>query len=500
MPTSAVSPVRLHLSWRRSGDSFDIALAVNRLLARECAVWWCLKRSGAAEAGDYLVEGPADLAEGLAALGLSVTRWSGPLPAPARALESPRIALLAGKASAYPYFAYYALCLTRLGLSYEPVGGDEILRGALDRANLFVLPGGFATWGLDSSEESPGADAAVRAFMEAGGACIGSCGGAYYLSAGRPAWTGTVWARPRYTHEYLQSGTGIVSLRMADALLGLGCPSTVEVPYFHGPIYEEVGSGSGVVAVFEKLCLPGRLAIDNPLEARRFRREMAGRPAILRARGRRGRAVLFSPHPEMGDLVRKYVALDGYVRHYVSVRGRRTMVETLRAYRPLDSPSFRLILNAVHALMLDAVGRRSGCMPKAPRSASHATRPLSNLRSFKQAAGKLLTSLRIPRSTEHGAVVQTLAEDLAGRIAPTASSVARALRLLSATPGSEGPRILHAWNHLATQGIETLAQGMISRRPVAERLMHVELAIGLWDAWRRLIDAELALAPAGSRR
>ncbi len=109
-------PVRLHLSWRRNGDNFDVALAVNRLLAHNHPVWWCLKPSGTIEAGDYLLEGPPDLADRLSALGLSATRRFGRLPQDARPLESPRISLLAGHASAYPYFAYYALCLTRLGL------------------------------------------------------------------------------------------------------------------------------------------------------------------------------------------------------------------------------------------------------------------------------------------------------------------------------------------------------------------------------------------------
>lgn len=493
-------PVRLHLSWRRNGDSFDVALAVNRLLAHNHRVWWCLRSSGTAEAGDYLVEGPSVLAERLSALGLSTIRWSGRLPRAARPLESPRISLLAGHASAYPYFAYYAVCLTRLGLSYDPVGGAEIAQAALCAANLFVLPGGFATWGLDTAEAAPGADANVRTFLERGGACIGSCGGAYYLSAGRPAWTGTVWARPRYTHEYLQSGTGIVSLRLTDHLLALGCPATVEVPYYHGPIYDDVGPGSEVAALFDNLSLPGRLAIDNPLDARRFRREMVGRPAILRAQGPRGHAVLFSPHPEMGDLVRKYIALDGYVRHYVSIRGRRTMEETLRAYLPLDSPAFRLVLNAAHALMMQSPACRRGNTPEAMRIGAHAASPLESLRSFQKAVGRILTPLRMPRSTEHGAVVRTVAKDLAGRLAPAASSLAMALRRVSATPGTEGQRILHAWNHLAMHGTETLAQGLSSRRPVAERLMHVELAICLWDAWRRLIEAELTLAPVRSRR
>ncbi|HWU40453.1 MAG TPA: hypothetical protein VN203_22625, partial [Candidatus Acidoferrum sp.] len=167
-------PFRLHLSWRRNRDNFDVAVAVNRLLAHNHSVWWCLQPSWTIEAGDYLLEGSSLLAEQLAAFGLTTTRWSGRLPSGVRRLETPSIALLAGQASAYPYFAYYALCLTRLGLTYYPVSGAEILRDGLYGANLFVLPGGFAIWGLDMSEQSPGADGVVREFLERGGACIGS--------------------------------------------------------------------------------------------------------------------------------------------------------------------------------------------------------------------------------------------------------------------------------------------------------------------------------------
>jgi hypothetical protein len=492
--------VRLHLSWRRNGDNFDVALAVNRLLAHNHPIWWCLKSSGTAEAGDYLLEGPSSLAERLSALNVSTVRWCGRLPQGAQRLEPPRISLLAGQASAYPYFAYYALCLTRLGLSYDPVGGAEIAQDGLHGANLFVLPGGFATWGLDMSENSPGADAVVRAFLEKGGACIGSCGGAYYLSAGRHGWTGTAWARPRYTHEYLQSGTGIVSLRLADHLLAVGCPPTMEVPYYHGPIYDDAGPGVKVAGVFHDLCLPGRLAIDNPLEASRFKREMAGRPAILRAQGSRGRAILFSPHPEMGDLVRKYVALDGYVRRYLPIRGQRTMEETLRAYRPLDSPSFHLILNATHALMMTPVDRSGGGTQMPAGVDAHAVRWLSGLRSFQETTGKLLASSRVARSTAYGAVVRTVATELAARLGPAANDLASALRRLSKTRSPETRRMLNAWSHLAGQATHALAQGRRSTPPVAEQLLHVELAICLWEAWRRLIEAELAIAPLGSRR
>ena len=59
-------------------------------------------------------------------------------------------------------------------------------------------------------------------------------------------------------------------------------------------------------------------------------------------------------NPEMGDLVRKYIALDGYVRHYLPIRGFETMRDTLRHYRIADAPSFRLVHNAVHELMVQA--------------------------------------------------------------------------------------------------------------------------------------------------
>ena len=72
-------------------------------------------------------------------------------------------------------------------------------------------------------------------FLAEGGTAIGSCGGAYYLSAGRPGWTGTAQAKPLYTHEYLQSGVGVTALEMRDGPLALGCPPTMEVPYYHGP-------------------------------------------------------------------------------------------------------------------------------------------------------------------------------------------------------------------------------------------------------------------------
>ena len=120
--------------------------------------------------------------------------------------------------------AFYALALLRLGYAYLPVDGAAIAAGALASCDLLVLPGGFSTWGLDAGEGAPGADAAVRAFIDAGGACLGSCGGAFYLSSGRPGWTGTAPIKPYYTHEYLQTGAAVLNIDLHQHPLRTGLP------------------------------------------------------------------------------------------------------------------------------------------------------------------------------------------------------------------------------------------------------------------------------------
>lgn len=477
--------MRYHLSWRRNGDSLDVGLAVNRWLASGGAAWWCPRGTRGVEEGDYLLEGPAALGPRLAAMGLVAAERPGGIPRGARRLPPPRVRLLAGQASAYPYFAYYALCLLRLGVDYGPVGGPEIAAGALEGADLLVLPGGFALWGLDRAEGAAGADAAVRRFLGEGGACLGSCGGAYYLSAGRPAWTGTAWARPRYTHEYLQSGAGILSVRLARGPLACGVPASVELPYYHGPIYGLVGRETTVAGRFEGLVLPSRLAIDNPLEARRFQAEMAGRPAILTAAGPRGRAVLFSPHPEMGDLLRKYIALDGYIRRYLPIRGRRRLAESLAAYRPLEAPAFRLVLNGIHALTADGPARPAGIGPPARPVRGQA----GALERFRRRAAARLRGVRRPAG-EYGRVVQQVADGLRVRLGPAAAALEARLRLAGRSPAPPTRGAVEAWGHLVAEGTRALAAGERPASPVAERLMQVELAICLMEATSKILRAD----------
>ena len=468
-----------HLGWRDNRDGLDVALAVNRLLRAGAPVWWLPAPHAQADAGEYLVALDRAQQEALARLEVRTREWPFEVPDDARAVAPPEVCLFAGTASAFPYYAYYSLALLRLGIDYVPCDGAALASGLLDDANLLILPGGFATWGIDAAENAPGADARVRDFLARGGSAIGSCGGAYYLSAGRPGWTNTAHAKPLYTHEYLQSGVGVVTLKMNPGTLSLGCPSTVEMPYYHGPIYDLLGPGIDVAATFRALSLPGRLAIDNPLDQARFARDMAGKPAILLADGDRGRAVLFSPHPEMGDLVRKYMALDGYVRHYLPIRGFGTMRDTLRHYRVTDAPSFRLVLNAVHTLLSDARAR-------------HAVRTPSGALGDDDLAAVCRAELAALPPFGIGDENDLLRDVASGIRVRLDSVIARADAVTENMPQRACLRPASA--HLVATMSDHFATA--TQRSAAQQLMELDLAVALLECRTRVVGFDLALAAA----
>src|SRR5215831_10102500 len=169
MPEASGQAAIVHLGWRANGDGFDIALAVNRVLSCGARAWWVQRSHDGVDAGDYLVELTHAQRIGLTRLGVSIAPWLASIPNDARVLSRPVVRLFAGTASKFPYFAYYALCLLRLGIDYVGCNGASLADGALEDANLLILPGGFATWGLDRAEDAPGADERVRGFLEAGG-------------------------------------------------------------------------------------------------------------------------------------------------------------------------------------------------------------------------------------------------------------------------------------------------------------------------------------------
>ncbi|HEY0524689.1 MAG TPA: hypothetical protein VGD08_14940 [Stellaceae bacterium] len=331
------------LDWASARERLLGAVLAHRAAARD-------RETGLIAEGYLIDERVASAARGLGLSPAAAMPASALLP-----IGLPRVALFCGKAIGYPYYAYYAHCLLSLGLPFAAVDGQAVATGALDGADLLIMPGGFATWGLDRAEDCTGVDLAVQNFIARGGAFIGSCGGAFYVSQGRPGWLGLVDAKPKFTHEYLQTGAGVVNIRLTDPAIRGALPEIIEVPYYHGPAYPPDAGGARqarTLGEFADFAMPSRLFIDNPLDRDRFEQDLRGGPAVVAADSSVGRVLVFSPHPEMGDFVRKGIALDGYVRRYLPIRGEKTMDETLRFYATEDCLSFQLVLNAMISLGL----------------------------------------------------------------------------------------------------------------------------------------------------
>lgn len=266
--------------------------------------------------------------------------------------SAPRIAIFAGEAVGYPYYGYYAHALLSIGFGFHAVTGADLVGGCLDDCDLLVMPGGFATWGLDRAEGIDGIDDAISVFIRKGGAYMGSCGGAFYMSEGRPGWHCAIDAMPKFTQEYLLTGAAVLGISVEGAVIGRGLPETVELPYYHGPIYSNAERSAETLGRFGNYISDSRLFIENPLSPDLFDKDMKGTPAIFMASFGKGKVLTFSPHPEMGEFVRKGITLEGYVRHYLPIRGFKVMDQTLRFYMKEDCAGFRLIHNALACLGL----------------------------------------------------------------------------------------------------------------------------------------------------
>lgn len=452
----------LRLPWFENGDRLDVAIVANAAARAGLVVRRALDHCGPLEKGDYVVASAG--AARLRASGLAAQEIDLPGDAPLRPIHAPRVALLAGACSAYPYYGYYALALLRLGHVFTIVDGADIAAGALDAHDLLVLPGGFSNWTLDLKESTQGADDAVRRFLLRGGAVVASCGGGFYLSRGRPGWLGVADARPFNTQEYLRTGVAVLTCDIEDETLGLGLPPTLEIPYFHGPVWDELGEATVPLMGFRDYYGHGRLFIDNALSRETFEREMQGRVAALRTQGRRGRSVLFSPHPEMGDLLRKYMALETYIPRYQPVRGDLVMRETLATFRPEESRAFLLVLNAIESLVESpspfARPAQTACGAPAIESVAQAWRGLAG--AFRPSEGG----------------VGRLEQELLDGFAPRFEHAAAAL----AASWGEAPADLRA---MATRLVSDIAPSLarpVARRP-AEALLELELACLLLEAW-----------------
>ena len=462
------------LGWYENADRLDVAVLVNRLVACGARASRMQFEAEGTEAGDYLIEAPSELARLLQDRGFVLVQTEA--RANAIPVEAVCCAVLSGKASAYPYYGYYALALSRLGIAFRPVSGADIASGALGVENILVLPGGFSNWSLDAKEATQGADQAVRNFFRTGGAAVASCGGAYYLAKGRPTWLGLADARPNITQDYLRTGVGITTCRIADGPLRRGLPPTLEIPYFHGPAFDEIGGNCIPLGHFRDLVTSGRLFIDNPLTPETFAAQMQERIAILSAEGPRGRAILFSPHPEMGELLAKYMLLESYIPQYLPIRGAQVMQETLTAARPEESRSFLLILNAIEMMASGARAATAAATPPEIAQAKVSGAQLDALARAWRERSKLL----VPSNDGMGDLERFVLGGLERRLLPAVERLSPVLDRL-ASAGHDGPRLAASFAAIAGDAIASW-QAPAERRP-AELLLELELALLLIEAW-----------------
>jgi hypothetical protein len=197
--------------------------------------------------------------------------------------------------------------------------------------------------------------------------------------------------------------------------------------------------------------------------------------------------VLFSPHPEMGDLIRKYIALDGYVRHYLPIRGFATMRDTLRHYRIADSPSFRLVQNAIDALMSSS--ERSEVATGAAESATaYVGDGDADIVALCRDQVKALPLFPVG---DEGDLLRDVAARVAARIDPAMQQLAPMLQ-----QANHLQALLPSWRHLASTMAQHLAAAGRSASPrlPAQALMELELSVALVECWTRAARFELALA------
>ena len=197
----------------------------------------------------------------------------------------------------------------------------------------------------------------------------------------------------------------------------------------------------------------------------------------------------------MGDLIRKYIALDGYVRRYLPIRGFDTMRDTLRHYRVSDAPCFRLVHNAIHALLGSSASRPDDGHARAMPADRTPAREIE--RSGARAAESGAELVRLCRAAlgalpdfgggEEGELLRDVAATIASRLeavaARSAAMPAHVRSLAALDPSRE---------HLVATMTEH--QRSAADRPPAQQLMEAELGVALLECWTRAARFDLAFA------
>ena len=165
------------------------------------------------------------------------------------------------------------------------------------------------------------------------------------------------------------------------------------------------------------------------------------------------------------------------------IRGVGTMRDTLRHYRVGDSPSFRLVQNAIDELMTVAPARTAASPQAVPITSARGS---GDGRDIIALCRRQVDALPDFGAGDEGDLLRDVAGRAGSRIDPGGERLTRAMKhagTLTALGAS--------WNHMAATMKEHFDTA--SERKPAQQLMELELAVALVECWTRVAELDLAL-------
>lgn len=248
-----------------------------------------------------------------------------------RLLKKIKTAVYSGRGAGDDFSAPLLEVLKWGGFDHSFVNDADIRGGKMRNFDVMIVPGspdagecyyaGLGDRGYD----------AIRSFIANNGHYLGVCGGAYlpltsYNTENR-YWLNIVEATDTEDLDYWRSGSGFVRCRIEDnkhpifTSMALGVSSTINIVYWEGPSITIKGSNVKSLAHFESLLASGRDPLKphwsmydnkmsedavrgwyNPLTPDIFTNLLLGKTAFAEAEFCGHKLLLYSPHPEMGNI------------------------------------------------------------------------------------------------------------------------------------------------------------------------------------------------------
>jgi glutamine amidotransferase-like uncharacterized protein len=202
-----------------------------------------------------------------------------------------------------------ALLESTKSINLKILSSSDVRKGKLKDVNVFIAMGGSGSQqGKDLQELGR---EKVKEFVKNGGGYIGVCGGSYMAITGPSEGKLNMLSTKNYGNTGWQRGNGDCEIKTNDGQI-------INLHYENGPIFED--------AEYEGASPYQSLATFNcdyyiPNKGT-YKGEMPGQPAIIVGNYGKGRVLLFSPNPILGDPKRddmftngiKYVNKGGKVK------------------------------------------------------------------------------------------------------------------------------------------------------------------------------------------